>query len=255
MKKLKKPPWQNSSRFRSFLVGSIASNSLLGSEELERLFPDRKIKVFVVSWNVYENSSKVSRYRGNLLLSYRSLYLTSLITEEISMNSTIGTRNDVLYIRLSSVSLSVISEIYLNRIIIMRFLSSYQNLPRSLNDILLPEQVEFVPDVCVVVTQESSADKWVLFPTGGNLDSCWRKSSVSFNENPYERRWESILSLTKSRFPFVDKICRSSWIWHVLLLMYCRLLEIYEHWNPVVKVGFLCSWLLDLSVFFFFESQ
>ena len=41
--------------FRSFLVGSMNSRtSLLGSEELDRLFPDRKMKVYVCTWNMCE---------------------------------------------------------------------------------------------------------------------------------------------------------------------------------------------------------
>ena len=40
---------------RSFLVGSVSGNgSLLGAEELERYFPDRKMRIFVGTWNMCE---------------------------------------------------------------------------------------------------------------------------------------------------------------------------------------------------------
>ena len=38
---------------RSYLVGSISSNgSMLGSNELERFFPERKMHIFVGTWNM-----------------------------------------------------------------------------------------------------------------------------------------------------------------------------------------------------------
>nr|KAG5692743.1 hypothetical protein BaRGS_033854 [Batillaria attramentaria] len=43
-------------RSRSFLVGSVSSgaSSILGPEELERYFPDRRIHIFSGSWNMNE---------------------------------------------------------------------------------------------------------------------------------------------------------------------------------------------------------
>lgn len=47
--------------FRSYLFGNINSGiSLLGSEELHRYFPDRKVKMFVGTWNM--GGHKVSNY-------------------------------------------------------------------------------------------------------------------------------------------------------------------------------------------------
>ena len=46
---------------RSFLVGSVSSGamSILGVEELERYFPDRRSHIYVGSWNM--NELKVSQ--------------------------------------------------------------------------------------------------------------------------------------------------------------------------------------------------
>lgn len=43
-------------RSRSFLVGSVGSGvySMLGPEELERYFPDRRIHIWVGTWNMNE---------------------------------------------------------------------------------------------------------------------------------------------------------------------------------------------------------
>lgn len=39
-------------RERNFLQGRVAANSLLGSLELERLFPERQVTIFVGTWNM-----------------------------------------------------------------------------------------------------------------------------------------------------------------------------------------------------------
>ncbi|XP_050673044.1 inositol polyphosphate 5-phosphatase E [Leptidea sinapis] len=39
-------------RKRNYLCGRLAANSLLGAAELEHVFPDREVKVFVGSWNM-----------------------------------------------------------------------------------------------------------------------------------------------------------------------------------------------------------
>ncbi|XP_041371073.1 phosphatidylinositol polyphosphate 5-phosphatase type IV-like [Gigantopelta aegis] len=41
-------------RMRSYLNGNMSSASLLGSDELDRYFPDRRLHVFVGSWNMNE---------------------------------------------------------------------------------------------------------------------------------------------------------------------------------------------------------
>merc|ERR1719186_79144 len=39
-------------RKRSYLVGSVGPTSLLGTQELERHFPDRKLRLFIGTWNM-----------------------------------------------------------------------------------------------------------------------------------------------------------------------------------------------------------
>lgn len=39
-------------RERNFLQGRVAATSLLGTLELERLFPERQVTIFVGSWNM-----------------------------------------------------------------------------------------------------------------------------------------------------------------------------------------------------------
>ena len=79
---------------RSFLVGSVSSGamSILGAEELERYFPDRRSHIYVGSWNMNElkvsqNSShhvglavqselKSSRWTGRVQSQMKSLHGT-----------------------------------------------------------------------------------------------------------------------------------------------------------------------------------
>lgn len=42
----------NKARQRNFLQGRVAANSLLGTTELERIFPDRQVTIFVGTWNM-----------------------------------------------------------------------------------------------------------------------------------------------------------------------------------------------------------
>lgn len=42
----------NKARQRNYLQGRIAANSLLGSVELERMFPNRQVTIFVGTWNM-----------------------------------------------------------------------------------------------------------------------------------------------------------------------------------------------------------
>ncbi|XP_074655396.1 phosphatidylinositol polyphosphate 5-phosphatase type IV-like isoform X2 [Tubulanus polymorphus] len=98
-------------RERSFLVGSV-NKSLLGSEELERCFPDRKIRVFSATWNMCGIQPK--------------------------------------------------------------------DLPNTLNDFLLPETIDYMPDVVTVGSQETCTDRheWevriqeTLGPTHVMVHSC-----------------------------------------------------------------------------------
>lgn len=39
-------------RERNFLQGRVAANSLLGTLELERIFPNRQVTIFVGTWNM-----------------------------------------------------------------------------------------------------------------------------------------------------------------------------------------------------------
>ncbi|XP_077538428.1 inositol-3-phosphate synthase isoform X3 [Haemaphysalis longicornis] len=48
-------------RLRSYLVGNVSGKgSLLGEEELHRYFPDRKVNVFVATWNMKGSASPAS---------------------------------------------------------------------------------------------------------------------------------------------------------------------------------------------------
>ncbi|XP_017881090.1 inositol polyphosphate 5-phosphatase E isoform X3 [Ceratina calcarata] len=75
-------------RERNFLHGRIAANSLLGPVELEKVLPNREIKIFIGTWN---------------------------------MNG--------------------------------------QNPPKELNDFMLPSDIETVPDLLVIGTQESCSER------------------------------------------------------------------------------------------------
>ncbi|KZC11581.1 PREDICTED: 72 kDa inositol polyphosphate 5-phosphatase isoform X1 [Dufourea novaeangliae] len=75
-------------RERNFLHGRIAANSLLGPVELEKVLPNRELKIFVGTWN---------------------------------MNG--------------------------------------QNPPKELNDFMLPSDIEIVPDLLVIGTQESCSER------------------------------------------------------------------------------------------------
>ena len=44
------PPTARDARARSYLLGSIGPTSILGTEELERYFPSRSLRVFVGTW-------------------------------------------------------------------------------------------------------------------------------------------------------------------------------------------------------------
>jgi hypothetical protein len=39
-------------RQRNFLQGKIGANSLLGPRELDRVFPNREVTIFVGTWNM-----------------------------------------------------------------------------------------------------------------------------------------------------------------------------------------------------------
>lgn len=48
-------------RLRSYLVGNVSGKgSLLGEEELNRYFPDRKVNIFVATWNMKGSASPAS---------------------------------------------------------------------------------------------------------------------------------------------------------------------------------------------------
>lgn len=59
-------------RSRSYLFGNINSGiSLLGSEELHRYFPDRKVKIFVGTWNMGGHKDMVSQRIVDFILPER----------------------------------------------------------------------------------------------------------------------------------------------------------------------------------------
>ncbi|XP_036367978.1 ras guanine nucleotide exchange factor B-like [Octopus sinensis] len=56
-------------RSRSFLFGNINSGtSLLGNEELQRYFPNRKVKLFIGSWNMGESKDITTRNLEDFIL-------------------------------------------------------------------------------------------------------------------------------------------------------------------------------------------
>lgn len=55
---------------RNFLYGRLASQSLLGAAELEHVFPDREVKIFVGTWNM--NGQAAPRY--HIKLSFRPIF-------------------------------------------------------------------------------------------------------------------------------------------------------------------------------------
>lgn len=75
--------------FRNFLHGRVAANSLLGAAQLEKVLPNRELKIFVGTWN---------------------------------MNG--------------------------------------QTPPKELNDFMLPVDIETIPDVLVIGTQESCSERF-----------------------------------------------------------------------------------------------
>lgn len=46
---------------RNYLHGRLASSSLLGAAELERVFPTREVEIFVGTWNM--NGHMPPRYK------------------------------------------------------------------------------------------------------------------------------------------------------------------------------------------------
>jgi phosphatidylinositol-bisphosphatase len=64
-------------RSRSYLVGSVGHTSMLGSEELERYFPERKLKLFVGSWNMNGQTPPV--YLSDFLLPQNIEFVPDLL--------------------------------------------------------------------------------------------------------------------------------------------------------------------------------
>ena len=64
-------------RKRSYLVGSVGPTSLLGSQELERQFPDRTVRIFVGTWNM--NGQVPPRHLAEFLLPDNIKYVPDLL--------------------------------------------------------------------------------------------------------------------------------------------------------------------------------
>ena len=64
-------------RARSYLVGSVGHTSMLGSEELERYFPGRKLRLFVGSWNMNGQTPPV--YLADFLLPQNIEFVPDLL--------------------------------------------------------------------------------------------------------------------------------------------------------------------------------
>ena len=64
-------------RSRSYLVGSVSHTSMLGSEELERHLPGRKLRLFVGSWNMNGQTPPV--YLADFLLPQNIEFVPDLL--------------------------------------------------------------------------------------------------------------------------------------------------------------------------------
>eukprot|EP00090_Calanus_glacialis_P024250 TRINITY_DN37662_c0_g1_i1.p1 TRINITY_DN37662_c0_g1~~TRINITY_DN37662_c0_g1_i1.p1 ORF type:complete len:731 (-),score=111.96 TRINITY_DN37662_c0_g1_i1:103-2295(-) len=64
-------------RKRSYLVGSVGPTSLLGTQELEKQFPDRTIRIFVGTWNM--NGQVPPRHLAEFLLPANLKYVPDLL--------------------------------------------------------------------------------------------------------------------------------------------------------------------------------
>ena len=64
-------------RSRSYLVGSVGHTSMLGTEELERYFPERKLRLFVGSWNMNGQTPPV--YLADFLLPQNIEFVPDLL--------------------------------------------------------------------------------------------------------------------------------------------------------------------------------
>jgi len=64
-------------RKRSYLVGSVGPTSLLGTQELEKQFPDRTIRIFVGTWNM--NGQVPPRHLAEFLLPANLKFVPDLL--------------------------------------------------------------------------------------------------------------------------------------------------------------------------------
>ena len=64
-------------RTRSYLCGSVGPTSLLGSEELEKYFPDRNVRIFVGSWNM--NGQMPPPFLADFLLPLNIEYVPDVL--------------------------------------------------------------------------------------------------------------------------------------------------------------------------------
>lgn len=66
---------------RSFLEGSVlGSGALLGAEELDRYFPDRRVGIYVATWNM--QGEKVEGNHDSAA-SHRARYILNLVFAEL----------------------------------------------------------------------------------------------------------------------------------------------------------------------------
>ncbi|KAK2120689.1 hypothetical protein P7K49_002075 [Saguinus oedipus] len=127
-----------SSRHRSYLEGSLlASGSLLGAEELARYFPDRNVALFVATWNM--QGQKADPFLALASVSPHSEELPGL--EVLQWGLPTGA---------------------------CRFWEepagpwrgpSFQELPPSLDEFLLPAEADYAQDLYAIGVQEGCSDR------------------------------------------------------------------------------------------------
>lgn len=116
-------------RERNFLQGRIAANSLLGPVELERVLPNREISVFVGECFEFYRARRSNRLNQTIMSLSSSLNFEKMTFSDVILFS--GTWN-----------------------------MNGQSPPHEINDFMLPEGLEHVPDIIAIGTQESYPERF-----------------------------------------------------------------------------------------------
>ncbi len=72
-----RPVLVSDARTRSYLCGSVGHVSLLGAEELEKYFPDKKVRMFIGTWNM--NGQTPPHYLADFLLPLHIEYVPDIL--------------------------------------------------------------------------------------------------------------------------------------------------------------------------------